>query len=83
MVEAPIFTTQKGFGFKKRSLNWFLFQRKENQGKPRKKLIMMKDEDVNNEKTRKNQVDGEVLHLIDLGGKMELEFAINVKKIKF
>jgi hypothetical protein len=54
MVEAPIFTTQKGFGFKKRSLNWFLFQRKENQGKPRKKLIMMKDEDVNNEKTRKN-----------------------------
>ncbi len=42
----------------------------------------MKDEDEESDKTRKNQVDGEVLCLVALRGEMELEFAKVTKKKK-
>ncbi len=44
---------------------------------PKKKAVVVKDEA---EKARKKLVDGEMLHLITLRGKMELEFAKNAKK---
>jgi hypothetical protein len=44
---------------------------------PRKKVIVVKDKD---EKSWKNWLDGEVLHLIALRGEMELEFVINAKR---
>jgi hypothetical protein len=48
----------------------------------KKKAVVVKDEDEKAEKARKNLVDGEMLHLITLRGKMELEFAKNAKKTK-
>jgi hypothetical protein len=48
---------------------------------PKKQAVVVKDED---EKVEKKLVDGEVLHLIILKGKMELEFAKNAKnKVNF
>ncbi len=40
----------------------------------------MKDENEEGDKVGKNWVDGEVLHLIALRGKMEPKFAKNAKK---
>jgi hypothetical protein len=48
----------------------------------RKRMIMMKDENEKDEKIGKHYVDGEVLQLIGLRGKMELEFSKIQKKIK-
>jgi hypothetical protein len=42
-------------------------------------VIVAKDEDEKVEKFENKLVDGEVLHLITLKGKMELEFAKNAK----
>jgi hypothetical protein len=47
---------------------------------PKKKMVVVKDEDEKVKKTRKNLVHGEVLHLITIKEKMELEFAKNAKK---
>jgi hypothetical protein len=33
---------------------------------PRKKVVIMKDEDEESEKAKKNWVDGEILHLVAL-----------------
>ncbi len=50
-------------------------------------IITMKEEDEEGEKAKKagkNSANGEVLHLIALQGKMELEFTKNAKKqLKF
>jgi hypothetical protein len=43
-------------------------------------MIVLKDEDEEDEKVEKIQVDGEILHLIALKGKMELKFTKNTKK---
>lgn len=40
----------------------------------------MKEEDEEDVKVGKNWVDGEILHLISLWGKMNLEFVLNAKK---
>ncbi len=50
-----------------------------NNRAPKKKVIVAKDEDEKVEKFENKLVDGEVLHLITLKGKMELEFAKNAK----
>jgi len=47
---------------------------------PRKKLVVMKDEDEGGDKVGKNWVDVEIVHLIVLKGEMELIFAKNAKK---
>jgi hypothetical protein len=72
----PIFTSGRGFGLqeifkptpipKKKTL--------------RKKAVVMKDTNEEDNKVGKNWVDGEVLHLIVLKGEMELKFAQNAQK---
>ncbi len=42
-------------------------------------MIVVKDEDEEDEKVEKSQVDGEILHLIALKGEMALEFTKNAK----
>jgi hypothetical protein len=42
---------------------------------------MLKDKNEKDEKVGKHYVDGEVLHLIDLRGEMELEFSKYKKKL--
>jgi len=39
----------------------------------RKKVVVVKDKNLEGEKTRKNLVDSEVLYLIFLGGEIELD----------
>ncbi len=76
----PIFISGRGFGLqeilksipipKKRTLM--------------KKAVVVKDENEEGDKARKNWVDGEVLHLIVLRGEMKLKLAKNaIKKGKF
>ncbi len=48
----------------------------------RKKVVVVKDTNEEDDKVGKNWVDGEVLHLIVLKGEMELKFAQNAKKRK-
>jgi hypothetical protein len=38
-------------------------------------MVVLKNKDEKTKKTKKNWVDGEVLHFIALRGEMELEFA--------
>jgi hypothetical protein len=47
---------------------------------PRKKAVVVKNEDEEGDKARKKWVDVEIVHLIALKGIMELDFAINSKK---
>ncbi len=47
---------------------------------PKKKLVVMKDEDEGGDKVGQNWVDVEILRLIVLKGEMELIFAKNAKK---
>jgi hypothetical protein len=47
---------------------------------PKKKLVVMKDEDEGGDKVGQHWVDVEILRLIVLKGEMELIFAKNAKK---
>ncbi len=47
---------------------------------PRKKVVVVKDNDEEGDKVGKNWVDGEVLHPIALRGQMEFEFPKNAKE---
>ncbi len=50
----------------------------------RKKVVVVKDKDEEVDKAKKNWVDGKILHLIALRGKMELKFVQNAKsKVNF
>jgi hypothetical protein len=49
---------------------------------PRKKAVVVKDEDEGGDKVERNWVDVEILHLIALKGGMEFIFAKNAKKVK-
>jgi hypothetical protein len=40
---------------------------------PRKRVVVVKDKNLEGEKTRKNWVDGEVLYLTSLRGELELD----------
>ncbi len=74
----PIFTSEGDLDCK-RSLNQLPFQRKKTL---RKKVVVVKDTNEEDDKVGKNWVDGEVLHLIVLKGEMEFKFAQNAKKRK-
>ncbi len=43
-------------------------------------MVVLKNKDEKTKKTKKNWVDGEILHFITLRGEMELEFALKTKK---
>jgi hypothetical protein len=72
----PIFTSGRGFGLQE-ILKLIPIPNKRTL---RKKAIVIKDENEEGDKARKNWVDGEVLHLIALRGELEPKFAKNAKK---